>query len=441
MAESPSRDRDPNTDDASGDATAKGESDPLFSPGGLKTRRTVMGLAPAPHLGGSSARSSGASATEAEERKQRVLARIAAMDGGKDVTGPPPPLESNAPRGYSGPPPPRPAGSQAPPRMVHQTYSSGAPPKFGTGTVLMHPSGPVPRTISSDRRLPSASGWEVHGESAPEPPEVATELIEPPPITARMVSTLPIDTRSAPPVVASKVSPTQTAALAVRSYEPAYREPTQRDLTHLTDKRLVLVNETNSARAASYRLLRDNLLSKSMPRVVAVSSATPGDGKTTCAMNLALALSELRSTRVLLVDGNFFQPELGHVFGIERLSPIVPPDGNGSWLEPFKLVEVAAGMHLAAVVRRPGEPAPRFDQQRFEIMIDRLVRVAYDYIIIDAPALKGSPAVIQLITVADATLMAVRSGTTAGRDLRRAISQIPEKKAFGMALIDAAPQD
>jgi Mrp family chromosome partitioning ATPase len=167
----------------------------------------------------------------------------------------------------------------------------------------------------------------------------------------------------------------------------------------------------------------------------------PGDGKTTCAINLSLALAEMSSTRVLLIDGNFYEPELGEVFAIDRLNPIMPPDGNGSWLAPYKLVEINAGLHVAAVSRMRGEPPPRFDQQRFEVMIDRLVRVSYDFIIIDAPALRRSPAVIQLIATADATLMAVRSGGTAGRDLRRAIDQIPEKKAFGLALIDAAPQE
>lgn len=433
MAESPSRGGAPNAEDASDTSATKGESDPLFNPPGLKTRRTVMGLAPAPHLGG--AKGGGTLLTEAEERKQRVLSRIATMDG-KDVTGPPPPAEEGT-RLVETDPPPR--MSNAPPRPNPSMH-----PKFGTSTVLMQPSpvGPGgPRRISSDGRLPSASGWEVHDPSRPMPqreaPEVATEVIEPPPITARMPAQI---TAMQPqgqvrPSPSMPPAPMPVAALAVRTYEPSYVP--RNALGHLTDPRLVILTEPNSSRSASYRLLRDNLLAKGMPRVLAISSATPGDGKTTCATNLALTLAEMSSTRVLLIDANFFEPELGNVFGIERFSPIVPPDGNVGWLEPYKLVEITPGLHVAGVVRRPGEPAPRFDQQRFEAMIDRLVRVSYDYILIDTPAMRATPAVIQLIATADATLMAVRSGGTAGRDLRRAVDQIPEKKAFGIALIDA----
>lgn len=444
MAESPPRGGAPSAEDGTSEATVKpGESDPLFHPPGLKTRRTVMGLAPAPHLGGARG-----AVTEAEERKQRVLARIAAIDGKADPTGPPPPPDGEVDRE---PEPVERPKTAAPPADLRSTHvierpPTHSPPKFGTSTVLMRPSPGGPRTISSDARVPSASGWEVHDPRVPyhrEAPEVATEVMEAAPITARMVSALPLEVRasqevrpsSPPDQRVSAPTPPPTAALAIRAYEPP-----RSSLVGLTDPRLVLFTEPHSTRASSYRLLRDSLIAKSMPRVLAVSSAVPGDGKTTCAINLALGFSEISSTRVLLVDGNFFAPELADVFAIDRLTAIVPPDGN-AWLNPYKLVEVSPGLHVAGISRAPGEPPPRFDQQRFEAMIDRLVRVSYDYIIIDTPALRGSPAVIQLVGVADATLLAVRSGTTAGRDLRRAIEQIPEKKAFGLALIDAAPHE
>jgi Mrp family chromosome partitioning ATPase len=423
MAESPSRGGPPNADDAGdGAAAKKGESDPLFNPPGLKQRRTVMGLAPAPHLGGANRPLS-----DAEQRKQRVLARIAAVGEAGDDEEPTlfRPSTPGETRLVETDPPPR-MPSAAPPRPT-------APPTYGSSTVIMAQN-PLAgsRAISSDRNLPASAGWDVHPQQAQvDAPEVPTEVMEPAPITARMpkmASNLPI------PAQTSAMAP-PAAALALRTYEPAFIA--RPSLGHLTDSRLVIVSEPNSERAGSYRLLRDNLLSKGMPRVLAISSATPGDGKTTCAVNLALSLAELSSTRVLLIDANFFEPELGTLFAIERLSPIIPPDGNAAWLEPYKLVEITAGLHVAGVVRRLGEPAPRFEQQRFEAMIDRLVRVSYDYILIDTPAIRRTPAVIQLVATADATLMAVRAGATAGRDLRRAIEQIPQKKAFGIALIDA----
>ncbi|HVJ88662.1 MAG TPA: hypothetical protein VM580_02595 [Labilithrix sp.] len=236
-----------------------------------------------------------------------------------------------------------------------------------------------------------------------------------------------------PPVKATEVAPAATA-LALRPQEPS--SVTKHERSSKLDPRLALLSEPHSSRAASFRLLRDSLIAKGMPRVLAISSAAPREGKTTCACNLALALAEMSATRVLLIDGNFFEPELGEVFTIDRLTPIVPPDG-GAWLAPYKLVEITPALHVAAISRARGQSAPRFDQQRFEGMIERLVRVSYDYLIIDAPALRDSPVVLQMLTGADATVFAVRAGATTGRELRRAAEQLPPKKALGIALIDA----
>jgi Mrp family chromosome partitioning ATPase len=66
-----------------------------------------------------------------------------------------------------------------------------------------------------------------------------------------------------------------------------------------------------------------------------------------------------------------------------------------------------------------------------------LRRFSYDFIIIDTPALSAAPTVSHLVATADATLLAVRSGVTTARSLRRAADQIPEAKRIGLALIDA----
>ncbi len=477
----------------------KGASDPLFNPPGLKTRKTVMGLAPPPHLGGANPR-----AAEAEDRKQRVLARIAAADAndappGKPLARSAPPQggPSPTPRAYSGPPaagrPPESRigqstliGTQPPPPAAGATTPVIAPfqPNMGpTGTgPLGHaiPAGPMsrndakaalsstfvmtpasmspptpgipltlPRSISSDNKLPAASGWDIADAEVGSDPNIATAVMEAAPNTARMLPVAnPVDSTR----TVDTVRPTE--ALALRPQQHAYE---RHSMSGRLDPRLILLIEPHSPRASSFRLLRDSLASKNMPRVVAVSSAAPNDGKTTCAINLALAMAEQPTTRVLLLDGNFFEPELGTIFTIDRLMSITPPDAD-SWLSPYKIVEVRPTLHVAGIPRRQemndrgsgggaplpssrrremDEPAPRFDQQRFDAMIDRLVRVSYDYIIIDTPALRATPEVSHLLAVADGTLLAVRAGGTTTRDLRHAADQIPKNKALGIALIDA----
>lgn len=397
-------------------ATARGESDPLFHPSGLKNRKTVIGLAPITTPVPPAISMSPAEIAEAEARKERVLGR----------------RPSTLPLGTTIPP----SGSAYP-----QPLPSGAPPAL-----------PLSQMIS-EGRLPSASGWEVHTETPSAAP--VTEVMEVAPTTARMAPV--VDSaprvpsvlhqrpeRSSNPIAepprgpgalhrSTPADPVPSTALAIRPYEPSYG---RHALSGTIDPRLVLLLEPHSARATSFRLLRDSLLAKAIPRVVAVSSALPKDGKTTCAANLALALAEQSSTRVLLVDGNFFEPELAQMFTLDRLTSATPDD-SASWLAPYKVVEVMPQLHVAGIVRTAGE-VPHFEQHRFDAMIDRLCRVAYDYIVIDAPALRGTPAALQLLSVADGMILSVRSGVTSATDLRRAVEQLPPNKALGIALMDAS---
>lgn len=202
-----------------------------------------------------------------------------------------------------------------------------------------------------------------------------------------------------------------------------------------TDPRIAVLNEPHSERATSFRMLRDNLLAKSLPRVLVVSSAMKGDGKTTCALNLAVSLAE--GARVLLVDGNLIEPSLAKVFAIDDSTP--PSPMSGPWLQPYRITDLTGSLAVATLSLPPGVPPPRFERRWCEQLVGALHRASWDYFVIDAPALGESPTVSQLTAAADATLLAVRCGITTARSLRRAAEQIPEGKGIGIALVDTKP--
>ena len=203
----------------------------------------------------------------------------------------------------------------------------------------------------------------------------------------------------------------------------------------LFDPRLVLLLEPYSQRAASFRVLRDNLIAKNAPRIIAVSSGAEHEGKTTCAINLALAFSERPSTRVLLLEGNFYDPSLAKVFHIDATTPVAP-DMSFPWLMPYRVVEVAHGFHVAAVLHTDGEPPPVFNSRWFDMVMGHLADADYDHLIIDGAALDGSAAVLQVVGLAEGTLLTVRSGNTTARTLRKAAEQIPRGRALGVTLMD-----
>ena len=202
-----------------------------------------------------------------------------------------------------------------------------------------------------------------------------------------------------------------------------------------TDPRLVLLNEPDTDRAASYRLLRDTLLAKRLPRVFAISSAAKGEGKTTCACNISLALAE-RGARVMLLDANLWDPALHKIFSVEAAPP---SQMNASWLAPYRIAELSRTLHVAGVVLPPGEPVPRFEKTWFESLVGALYRINYDFIVLDCPAMTVSPLISQLVGIAEGVLLAVKSGVTTARALRRAADQLAPGKGLGLALIDSTP--
>jgi Mrp family chromosome partitioning ATPase len=281
--------------------------------------------------------------------------------------------------------------------------------------------------LDDDRALEFArSAAELCDWMAAHPPRAAAPLPSPPPPSERLPPRLP---------PAGKVR-----TLAIWQ---AHREAAALDrfrTSNLVDPRLVLFADPDSRRAASFRLLRDNILARKKPRIIAVSSSASGEGATTCAINLAFAMCERPLTRVLLLDANFYAPSLGRIFHIDASTPPAP-SFDLPWLAPYRIAEVVRGLHVAAVVSPEGGPrdvGPGFNKRWFEMVMEYLAAEPYDHVIIDTAALDGSDATAQIVSVADGTVFAVRSGGTTSRALRLAAQQLPPERILGVALLDEA---
>jgi len=204
------------------------------------------------------------------------------------------------------------------------------------------------------------------------------------------------------------------------------------------DERLILVREPDSARAASFRVLRHRLQERGDPRVIAVTSPGPNEGKTTCAVNLALALGECGRARVLLVEANLRTPALAALFGF------LPPECFSTQLgrhkdkplDAWSVVEVfSPSLHVLAV-KPDADSRPLLDGPAFALALEMLRQANYDYIVIDTPPVLGAADVNLVEDVADGVLFTAWSRETSGRRLRQAIEQLAPAKLLGLALIN-----
>ena len=219
--------------------------------------------------------------------------------------------------------------------------------------------------------------------------------------------------------------------------------PPQIDLTqhHLPDEdidpRLALLIDPDSDRSAAFRVLRHHLLEVGRPQVVIVSSPQSGDGKTTTAVNLALALAECGRAKTLLVETHVRRPQLTSVF------QFVPPWCFAEQLAahrhqptmPWSLIDIPQlWLHIAAINPRT-EQTQLLDGPAFAIAMERLRLAGYDHIVVDAPPVLGSADVNLMTDAADSVVFALRARRSNTRDLRRALEQLGTDKFSGTVLL------
>jgi Mrp family chromosome partitioning ATPase len=205
------------------------------------------------------------------------------------------------------------------------------------------------------------------------------------------------------------------------------------------DSRLVLLAEPDSEQAAAFRVLRHHVLGAGHPQVIAVSGPHDGCGKTTTAINLAMALAECGRANVLLVDANLRNPKIASAMRF------VPPWCFSSQLEkhrdqpftPWGFVEIAhTGLHVAAIDPR-GDKRPRLDAPAFTIAMERLRLGPYEHIIVDCPSVIGNADVNLIQDATDGVLLAARTKHVTARDVRNAVDQLTPTKILGTTLFES----
>jgi polysaccharide biosynthesis transport protein len=177
--------------------------------------------------------------------------------------------------------------------------------------------------------------------------------------------------------------------------------------------------------AEAYRVLRTNLLSSvraDRPRVVLVTSASPGEGKTTTAANMAVALA-LTGSKVALVDADLRQSRLHAPFHARRqpgLSDLIA--GRVKASDALQATRYA-NLQLLAAGSRAANPAELLGSTRMREVLDAL-RTLYQWVVVDTPPVLAMADTPVLCPLADAVVLVVASEESQWPIVRRAVEQI-----------------
>lgn len=203
----------------------------------------------------------------------------------------------------------------------------------------------------------------------------------------------------------------------------------------------------NSRVVEAIRGLRTNLLFSGLDqnlKTIMVTSATPGEGKTTVAINLAIVLAQL-GKRTLLIEADLRNPFLHHAFGIPREPGFTDVVVGSARLDEATLTFsdfVLGRAGLESLIDRPGldnlfllpsghqppNPTEFLSAPALAAVLADL-RQRYDYVVVDcAPILPvADPAILGARV--DGTLLVVRVGSVARAALRRAKALLEAARA------------
>jgi protein-tyrosine kinase len=243
--------------------------------------------------------------------------------------------------------------------------------------------------------------------------------------------------RPAPtPVQRPLVEPTPIAErreARVRLAEPA-ATPAEREVN--LDRHLVTALAPQSLAAEQYRSLRTRISrveNSRAVRVLIVTSPGKGDGKSLTAANLALAMAEEFSQRVLLIDADLRRPSVHHLFDVPE-SPGLTDVLVGAATLDDALVTLA-DHHLTVLPSGmlPTHPAELLGSAAMRRTVDTL-RTRFDRLILDMPPVAPLADVHIAAALADGILMIVRAGMTQKPAIERALAGLDMTKVLGLVL-------
>jgi capsular exopolysaccharide synthesis family protein len=194
---------------------------------------------------------------------------------------------------------------------------------------------------------------------------------------------------------------------------------------------------SHAPRVEAFRLLRTNLQFLNLdtrPKSLVITSAVPGEGKTSTATNLAIALSQT-GQRVLLVDGDLRRPKVASMLGLERSVGLTTVLVGRSELQDSIQKHTDSGIYLLASGPIPPNPTEVLQSHAAQSLFDRLNDM-FDMVIIDAPPLLPVSDAAIMARDVDGAILVVRHGKTTKEQLRQAGMRLAQVDAnlFGVAV-------
>ena len=187
----------------------------------------------------------------------------------------------------------------------------------------------------------------------------------------------------------------------------------------------VALGDPKSPVSEGYNALRGALLhstTEGLPRVVLVTSAQAGEGKTTTSHAIALSLVRL-GKRVLLVDGDLRRPSIHRLAGGKNERGLSTLLTSSDPLESAVVAAAEPGLGMLTSGPLPPSPTELTASNRFRALIDEMAD-KYDAVVIDSPPILGLADAPAMSALVDGVVLVVESDRARRGALKAALRRL-----------------
>ena len=214
---------------------------------------------------------------------------------------------------------------------------------------------------------------------------------------------------------------TELPSLAIIPTARRSREREGQEALSPAMRNITVLREPKSPFSEAFRALRTSLLLSTAghpPKIILVSSATPAEGKTTTATNIACVLAQ-RDAKVLLMDADLRRPTVHHRFGLTGKIGVSTVLTGATTLEAaLQRTPELPNLDVLAAGPVPPFPTEMLSSEAMSSLLERCTHL-YTHIIIDSPPILSVTDGVILARLSDAVAMVIRHGKTNKNVVRR----------------------
>jgi protein-tyrosine kinase len=217
--------------------------------------------------------------------------------------------------------------------------------------------------------------------------------------------------------------------------QPRVLDVAAAELDQLPFAEKMTVATSNPTSVEQYRRLAARLYlaqAEHGAKIVMVTSALPGEGKTLTATNLALTLSESYKLKVLLIDGDLRRPFIHEMFQVPNVSGL--NDGLRTDSDrKIPLISYTDNLTLLTAGRPEPDPMSVLSSSRMRQVLDE-ARTRFDWVIVDTPPVALLTDAHLLASLVDSVILVVRAGRTPLPALNTAVTAVGRNRVLGVVL-------